>query len=136
MTTITTATQLVKTILAFNFHKTDEVSTWTLQGCEFNICDGVLGYVHPVLGWWQVYDFNGSDPRGGTAVENIQWTLDEYGNNYTYQVIDHEAYECSGLPYPQDCGHGLVIACSNSREHVLDLEQEGTIVVLSIDPIQ
>ena len=74
-----TAENIVPTILAFNYHKSDEIWRFHIQGCELNICDGVLGYVHPVVGWFQVYDFNGSDPRGGTAQENIQWVLDEYG---------------------------------------------------------
>jgi hypothetical protein len=79
MTTIKTAKQLINTIRAFNFDKTDEVSRWSLQGCEFTLSDGLIGHNHPTLGWYLVYDFNGSDPRGGTATENIQWVLDEYG---------------------------------------------------------
>jgi len=79
MTTIKTAKQLINTIRAFNFDKTDEVSRWSLQGCEFTLSHGEIGHNHPTLGWYLVYDFNGSDPRGGTATENIQWVLDEYG---------------------------------------------------------
>lgn len=137
MTTIKTAKQLVNTILAFNFDKTDEVSRWSLQGCEFNICDGVLGYIHPVVGWFQVYDFNGSDPRGGTAEENIQWVLDEYGNEYTYQVLDFDAYYLeeigSGFSALRKSGDHFIGTCC-FREETLELEKEGTIKILSVDP--
>jgi len=80
MTTIKTAKQLVNTILAFNFDKTDEISEWRVQGCRFSLSHGEIGHNHPTIGWYLVYDFNGS-PRsqGGTAQENIQWVLDEYG---------------------------------------------------------
>ena len=137
MTTIKTAKQLVNTIRAFNFDKTDEVSRWSLQGCEFTLSDGLIGYIHPVHGWFQVYDFNGSDPRGGTAEENIQWVLDEYGNEYTYQVLDFDAYYLeeigSGFSALRKSGDHFIGTCC-FREETLELEKEGTIKILSVDP--
>ena len=133
MTTIKTAKQLVNTILAFNFDKTDEISEWYVQGCRFSLSHGQIGHNHPTLGWYLVYDFNGSDPRGGTARENIQWVLDEYGNEYTFQILDHEAYEYSGLPAPSKCGDHFIGTC-REREVAKELEKEGTIKILSVDP--
>jgi len=132
-----TAQNIVPTILAFNYHKSDEIWRFHIQGCEFNICDGVLGYIHPVVGWFQVYDFNGSDPRGGTAEENIQWVLDEYGNEYTYQVLDFDAYYLeeigSGFSALRKSGDHFIGTCC-FREETLELEKEGTIKILSVDP--
>ena len=139
MITIKTAKQLVNTILAFNFDKTDEISRWILQGCEFTLSHGLIGYVSPVNGWFQVYDFNGADPRGGTAVENIQWILDEYGNEYTFQILDHAEYSHQELgtyiSQPRKCGDHFIGTC-REREVVEELEKEGTIKILSIDPLQ
>ena len=139
MTTIKTAKQLVNTIRAFNFDKTDEVSRWSLQGCEFTLSHGLIGYVSPVNGWFQVYDFNGSDPRGGTAVENIQWILDEYGNEYTFQILDHAEYSHQELGTyispPRKDGDRFIGTC-REREVVEELVKEGVIKILSIDPLQ
>ena len=139
MITIKTAKQLVNTIRAFNFDKTDEVSRWSLQGCEFTLSHGLIGYVSPVNGWFQVYDFNGSDPRGGTAVENIQWILDEYGNEYTFQILDHAEYSHQELgtyiSQPRKDGDRFIGTC-REREVVEELVKEGVIKILSIDPLQ
>ena len=139
MITIKTAKQLVNTIRAFNFDKTDEVSRWSLQGCEFTLSHGLIGYVSPVNGWFQVYDFNGSDPRGGTAVENIQWILDEYGNEYTFQILDHAEYSHQELgtyiSQPRKWGDRFIGTC-REREVVEELVKEGVIKILSVDPLQ
>jgi hypothetical protein len=139
MITVKTAKQLVNTIYAFNFDKTDEVSRWYCQGCEFTLSHGLIGYIHPYHGWLQTYDFNGSDPRGGTAVENIQWVLDEYGNEYTFHILDmveylHEELGTYISP-PRKCGDHFIGTC-REREAVEDLEKEGVIKILSIDPLQ
>ena len=137
MITIKTAKQLVRTIFAFNFDKTDEVSRWSVQGCEFTLSDGQIGHNHPTLGWYLVYDFNGGSNQGGTAQENIQWVLDEYGNEYTYQVLDFDAYYeeeiGSGFSGLRKSGDHFIGTCS-FREQTLELEKEGTIKILSIDP--
>lgn len=137
MNTKKTAKQLVKTILAFNFDKTDEVSRWRVQGCEFSLSHGQIGHIHPVHGWYLVYDFNGGSNQGGTAQENIQWVLDEYGNEYTYQVLDFDAYFLEEI----GCGFSALSKCEDHfigtcsfREQTLELEKEGTIKILSIDP--
>jgi|TARA_R100000081_G_scaffold51778_1_gene25047 hypothetical protein len=139
MITIKTAKQLVNTIRAFNFDKTDEVSRWSLQGCEFTLSHGLIGYVSPFNGWFQVYDFNGSDPRGGTAVENIQWILDEYGNEYTFQILDHAEYSHQELgtyiSQPRKDGDRFIGTC-REREVVEELVKDGVIKILSVDPLQ
>ena len=135
MTTIKTAKQLVNTIQD-NF---DENSRWSLQGCEFNICDGILGYVHPVVGWFQVWDFKGRFNQGGTAQESIQWVLNEYGNEYTFQILDHAEYSHQELgtyiSQPRKCGDHFIGTC-REREVVQELEKEGVIKILSVDPLQ
>jgi len=137
MTTIKTVKQLVNTIRAFNFDKTDESSKWSLQGCEFTLSHGEIGHNHPTLGWYLVYDFNSFDPRNGTAEENIQEVLEEYGNEYTYQVLDMDAYHeeelgC-GFSTPRKSGDHFIGTCC-FREQTLELEKEGTIKILSVDP--
>jgi hypothetical protein len=138
MTTITTATQLIKTITAFNFHKTDEVSEWSLQGCKFKLWKGVLGYVEPVHGWFPIYNFNGYDPLK-TAVERIERVLNECGYEYTYQVLDFDAYYLEANVYGfsalKRSGNHFIGTCC-FREQTLELEKKGTISILSVNPIQ
>jgi hypothetical protein len=139
MITVKSAKQLVNTITSFNFDKTDEISQWSLQGCRFSLSHGQIGHNHPSVGWYLVYDFNGSDRRGGTAQENIQWVLDEYGNEYTFQILDHAEYSHQELgtyiSQPRKCGDHFIGTC-REREVVEELEKEGVIKILSIDPLQ
>lgn len=135
MITVKTAKQLVNTILAFNYDKTDEASRWSLQGCEFTLSHGQIGHNHPTLGWYLVHDFINYSILD--AVENIQWVLDEYGNEYTYQILDLDAYYEEALgnafSYPKKSGDHFIGTCC-FREETLELEKEGTIKILSVDP--
>ena len=78
--TLTSATHLYNHSLAFDYDKTDEIIELHFQGCKFNIHDGILGFVHPVIGWFAVVDFKHDCKQD--AIESIQWVLDEYGMNY------------------------------------------------------
>ena len=69
----------------------DDITELIYRGCRFNIHDGILGYVHPTIGWFMVATFNYDDKQD--IIESIQWVLDEYGTNYTYMVLDREEYE-------------------------------------------
>ena len=130
MITIKTATQLYNTITAFNYDKTDEVSEWFIQGCKFSLSHGQLGHNHPTIGWYCAVDFK-HDVKPD-AIDSIQWVLDEYGNTYTFEILDFEAYEYSGLSAFRD-GDRLVGHCTD-REYTFELEKEGVIKILSVEP--
>jgi hypothetical protein len=67
------------------------------------------------------------------AIASIQWVLDEYGNEYIYQVLDLEAYEYSGMPAPSKRDDRFIGTCTY-REVAEELEKEGTIKILSVNP--
>ena len=131
MITIKTAKQLYNTITAFNYDKTDEISEWFVQGCKFSLSHGQLGHNHPTIGWYCAVDFQ-HDVKPD-AIDSIQWVLDEYGNEYTYQVLDLEAYEYSGLPVPSKSGDHFIGSCFDKLVANV-LEKEGTIKILSVNP--
>ena len=137
MITIKSATHLYNTITAFNYDKTDEISEWFLQGCKFSLSHGQLGHNHPTIGWYCAVDFEHDSKQD--AIESIQWVLDEYGNEYTYQVLDFDAYYleeigCGFSALKKSGDHFIGTCCF--REQVLELEKEGTIKILSVDPLQ
>ncbi len=137
MITIKTATELYNTITAFNFDKTDEISEWYVQGCKFSLSHGRLGHNHPTIGWYCAVDFKHDMKRD--AIASIQWVLDEYGNEYTYQILDmeeylHEELGC-GFSQPRKCGDHFIGTCC-FREQTLELEHDRVIKILSIDPLQ
>jgi hypothetical protein len=133
MITIKSAKQLYNTITAFNFDKTTEISEWYIQGCKFSLSHGELGHNHPTGGWYCCVAFEVDSKQD--AIESIQWVLDEYGNKYTYQVLDPETYEFSGLPVPSKSGDHFIGTCTY-REVAEALEKEGTIKILSVEPLQ
>ena len=73
-----TAQLIVPTIKAFGYHKSDELWSFHIDGLEFNIDNGVVGFIHPVAGWTKVHDFVNDDHRH--AIPMIQWAVDTYGN--------------------------------------------------------
>ena len=136
--TLTSATHLYNHIKTFNLDKAlhPKVEEIQFQGCEFNIHDGILGFVHPVIGWFMVATFNYDSKQD--IIESIQWVLDEYGMNYTFQVIDLDGYSDSVW---EGCSKvekifGIWIASSSYREEVKDLERQGIIRILSAEPRQ
>ena len=78
MAIIWTAESIVQYIKAFNLDKTvGKLWYFHIDGLEFNIDDGVVGVIHPTVGWVEVHDFQtGFDED---AVPNIQWVVDTYG---------------------------------------------------------
>jgi len=134
--TLTSATHLYKHSLTFGYNEWDgEILELHFQGCKFNIHDGILGYVHPTIGWFAVVDFERDCKED--AIDSIQWVLDEYGTNYTYMILDREEYEeqarwCS-LPEPEKI-FGLLIGCHPHREPIEELEKEGVIKILAVEP--
>ena len=137
--TLTSATHLYNHIKTFNLDKAlhPTVEELQFQGCEFNIHDGILGYVHPTVGWFMVATFNYDDKQD--IIESIQWVLDEYGTNYTYIVLDREEYEeqagWMSLTEPETI-FGHLIGCHSHREPIEELEKEGVIKILAIEPRQ
>ena len=134
--TLTSATHLYNHIKTFNLDKAlhPKVEEIQFQGCEFNIHDGILGFVHPVIGWFMVATFNYDSKQD--IIESIQWVLDEYGMNYTFQVVDLDGYSNSvweGLSEVEKI-FGIWIASSSYREEVKDLERQGIIRILSVEP--
>ena len=78
--TLTSATHLYNHSLTFGYNEWDgEILELQFQGCKFNIHDGILGFVHPVIGWFAVVDFDRDCKED--AIRSIQWVLDEYGSN-------------------------------------------------------
>ena len=134
--TLPLATQLLSQILGNGLHKTEDISEFTLQGCRFSLSHGQLGHNHPLVGWYLVHDFNEYDLLA--AEGNIQWVLDEYGNEYTFQILDHAEYSHQELgtyiSMPRKCGDHFIGTC-REREVVEELEKEGVIKILSIDPL-
>lgn len=137
MITIKTATQLYNTITAFNYDKTDEISEWFVQGCKFSLSHGELGHNHPLVGWYLAVDFK-RDAKPD-AISSIQWVLDEYGNEYTFQILDHAEYSHQELgtyiSQPRKDGDRFIGTC-REREVVEELVKEGVIKILSVDPLQ
>ena len=130
-----TAENIVPTIYAFNYHKSDEVWSFHIQGCEFNIHDGILGYVHPTLGWLMVASFNYDVKQD--IIDSIQWVLDEYGHIYTFMVLDVEAFNDEmcwlSLGEPEEIFGKLIGTCT-TREPILELRDRGIVKVISIEP--
>ena len=54
------------------------------------ILDGQLGHNHPTIGWYCAVDFERDAKRD--AISSIQWVLDEYGQIFTYEILDMEEY--------------------------------------------
>ena len=133
--TLTSATHLYNHSLTFGYNEWDgEILELQFQGCKFNIHDGILGFVHPVIGWFAVVDFDRDCKED--AIRSIQWVLDEYGTNYTFQVVDIDGYSNSvweGLSKVEKI-FGIWIASSSYREEVKDLERQGIIRILSVQP--
>jgi len=133
--TLTSATHLYNHSLTFGYNEWDgEILELQFQGCKFNIHDGILGFVHPVIGWFAVVDFDRDSKED--AIRSIQWVLDEYGMNYTFQVVDLDGYSNSvweGLSKVEKI-FGIWIASSSYREEVKDLERQGIIRILSVEP--
>lgn len=131
------ATHFYNHIKAFGYDKTEKITELRFQGCRFTISHGQLGHNHPTIGWYLAVDFERDAKRD--AVSSIQWVLDEYGNEYTYQILDiaeylHEELGC-GFSQPRKCGDHFIGTCC-FREQTLELEKEGVIKILSIDPLQ
>ena len=133
--TLTSATHLYNHSLTFDYDRTDEIVELQFQGCKFNIHDGILGFVHPTIGWFAVVDFNHDCKED--AIKSIQWVLDEYGMNYTFIVLDEDAYNeevpQSGFS-PLEEIFGLLIGCSTYREETLELRRKRIIKVISVEP--
>lgn len=113
----------------------DDITELIYRGCRFNIHDGILGYVHPTIGWFMVATFNYDDKQD--IIESIQWVLDEYGTNYTYMVLDREEYEeqAGWLSLGEtETIFGQLIGCHSHREPIEELEKEGVIKILAIEP--
>ena len=112
----------------------DDVIELRFKGCEFNIHDGILGYVHPTIGWFMVASF---DDDRKDIIESIQWVLDEYGNNITFLVLDVDAYNeeigLEGFVKTEEI-FGLLIGCSSYREPVEELRDRGIIKILAVEP--
>lgn len=73
-----TAKNIVPTIKAFGYHESDKLWVFTIDGIEFTIDDGIIGFVSPV-GWFEVHNFNLHNDMD--AVANIQWVVDTYSTN-------------------------------------------------------
>ena len=136
--TLTSATHLYKHSLTFGYNEWDgEILELQFQGCKFNIHDGILGFVHPTIGWFAVVDFDRDCKED--AIRSIQWVLDEYGMNYTFIVLDADAYneEVSQSGFsPLEEIFGLLIGCSTYREETLELRRKKIIKVISVEPRQ
>ena len=143
--TLTSATHLYNHSLTFGYNQWDgEILELHFQGCKFNIHDGILGFVHPTIGWFAVVDFEHDCKQD--AIESIQWVLDEYGMNYTFIVLDEDAYneEVSAMDQsnwwqsvgfsPLEEIFGLLIGCSTHREETLELRRKRIIKVISVEP--
>ena len=134
--TLTSATHLYKHSLTFGYNEWDgEILELQFQGCKFNIHDGILGFVHPTIGWFAVVDFDRDCEED--AIRSIQWVLDEYGMNYTFIVLDADAYneEVSQSGFsPLEEIFGLLIGCSTYREETLELRRKKIIKVISVQP--
>ena len=115
----------------------DDITELRFRGCKFNIQDSILGFVHPTIGWFAVVDFNHDCKED--AIDSIQWVLDEYGNNYTFLVLDVDAYNeefgLDGLVKTEEI-FGLLIGCSSFKEPVEELRDRGIIKILAIEPRQ
>ena len=113
----------------------DDVTELIYQGCTFNIHDGILGFVHPIIGWFFVASFNYDNEQD--IIESIQWVLDEYGNNYTFMVLDVDTFndEMSWLSLgePEEIFGKLIGTCT-TREPILELRDRGIVKVISIEP--
>ena len=137
MITIKTATQLYNTITAFNYDKTDEVSEWYVQGCKFSLSHGQLGHNHPTIGWYCAVDFDHDVKRD--AISSIQWVLDEYGQIFTFEILDMEAYLHEELgtyiSMPRKDGDRFIGTCIY-REHTYNLEHDRVIRVISEEPMK
>ena len=137
MITIKTATQLYNTITAFNFDKTDEISEWYVQGCKFSLSHGQLGHNHPVFGWYLAVDFQRDMKRN--AISSIQWVLDEYGQIFTFEILDMEAYLHEELGTyispPRKDGDRFIGTCIY-REHTYNLEHDRVIKIISEEPMK
>ena len=136
MITIKTATQLYNTITAFNYDKTDEISEWFIQGCKFSLSHGQLGHNHPTIGWYLAVDFE-RDAKPD-AIASIQWVLDQYGQIFTYEILDMEAYaeEQQSLISPP-CKEGdIFIGVCTDRELAYELEHDRVIKILSEVPMK
>tara|TARA_R100000030_G_scaffold3052_1_gene2334 strand:+ start:196 stop:612 length:417 start_codon:yes stop_codon:yes gene_type:complete len=135
--TLTSATHLYNHIKTFNLDKAlhPKVEEFQFQGCDFNIHDGILGFVHPTIGWFMVATFNYDNKQD--IIESIQWVLDEYGNNYTFMVLDAEAFndEMSWLSLgePEEIFGQLIGTCTH-REPIEELRDRGIVKVISIEP--
>ena len=137
MITIKTATQLYNTITAFNYDKTDEISEWYVQGCEFSLSHGQLGHNHPTIGWYCAVDFQ-RDVKPD-AIASIQWVLDEYGQIFTFEILDMEAYLHEELGTyispPRKDGDRFIGTCIY-REHTYNLEHDRVIKIISEEPMK
>ena len=137
MITIKTATQLYNTITAFNYDKTDEISEWFIQGCKFSLSHGQLGHNHPTIGWYLAVDFERDAKRD--AISSIQWVLDEYGQIFTFEILDMEAYLHEELGTyispPRKDGDRFIGTCIY-REHTYELEHDRVIKILSEEPME
>lgn len=137
MITIKTATQLYNTITAFNYDKTDEISEWYVQGCEFSLSHGRLGHNHPTFGWYCAVDFE-RDAKID-AIASIQWVLDEYGQIFTFEILDMEAYSHEELGTyispPRKDGDRFIGTCIY-REHTYNLEHDRVIKIISEEPMK
>ena len=137
MIAIKTAKQLYNTITAFNFDKTDEISEWYVQGCKFSLSHGQLGHNHPTIGWYCAVDFKYDMKRD--AIASIQWVLDEYGQIFTFEILDMEAYLHEELGTyispPRKDGDRFIGTCIY-REHTYNLEHDRVIRVISEEPMK
>ena len=137
MITIKTATQLYNTITAFNYDKTDEISEWFIQGCKFSLSHGQLGHNHPTIGWYCAVDFQ-RDVKPD-AIASIQWVLDEYGQIFTFEILDMEAYLHEELGTyispPRKDGDRFIGTCIY-REHTYNLEHDRVIKIISEEPMK
>ena len=137
MITIKTATQLYNTITAFNYDKTDEISEWFVQGCKFSLSHGQLGHNHPTIGWYCAVDFE-RDAKVD-AIASIQWVLDQYGQIFTFEILDMIAYaeEELGTYISPPCKEGdIFIGVCTDRELAYELEHDRVIKILSAVPMK
>ena len=138
MITIKTAKQLYNTITAFNYDKTDEISEWFVQGCKFSLSHGQLGHNHPTIGWYCAVDFK--HDMKTDAISSIQWVLDEYGQIFTFEILDMEAYSYVRQNNPvvsAPCEEGSTfIGVCTDRELAYNLEHDRVIKILSAVPMK
>ena len=136
MITIKTAKQLYNTITAFNYDKTDEISEWYVQGCKFSLSHGRLGHNHPTIGWYCAVDFQ-RDAKVD-AISSIQWVLDQYGQIFTFEILDLEAYnDLRGEHLSPPCKEGsYFIGAVADRELAFELEHDRVIKILSAVPMK